>query len=78
MLSAHGIRPAEVKVKAVIDAREPKNASEVRSFLGLVNFTTCVIPDLATVSAPLHKLTKAQESFVWGGGGQNSKNHLAS
>ena len=61
VLSARGIVPADVKVKAVFHAREPKNAGEVRSFLGLVNFTAQFIPDLATVSAPLHKLTKNGE-----------------
>ena len=38
-LSARGIGAAVVKVKAVVDAREPTNAAEVRSFLGPVNFT---------------------------------------
>ena len=57
VLSARGISPADVKVKAVVEAREPKNAAEVRSFLGLVNFTARFIPDLSTVSAPLCQLT---------------------
>ena len=39
VLSARGIGPADVKVKAVVDARESTNAAEVRSFMGLVNFT---------------------------------------
>ena len=39
VLSARGIDPAVVKVKAVVEARERRNAAEVRSFLGLVNFT---------------------------------------
>ena len=59
VLSARGIGPADVKVKAVVEVREPKNAAEVRSFLGLVNFTARFIPDLSTVSAPL------REPFVW-------------
>jgi hypothetical protein len=66
VLSEHGVGPTEGKVRAVPEAREPRNAGEVRSFLGLVNFTARFIPDLATVSAPLWKLTKAKESFVWG------------
>ena len=36
VLSQRGI--AEEKVKAVTETREPQNASEVKSFLGLVNF----------------------------------------
>ena len=66
VLSAHGVGPAEVKVKAVLEAREPKSATEVRNFLGLVNFTARFIPDLATISAPLRKLTKSKEPFHWG------------
>ena len=52
VLSARVICPADVKVKAVVDAREPTIAAEVWSFLALVNFTARFIPDLATVSAP--------------------------
>ena len=37
VLSAREIDPAVVKVKAVVEAREPRNAAEVRSLLGLVN-----------------------------------------
>ena len=65
VLSAHGIGHADVKVKAVVNACEPKNAGEVRSSLGLVNVTALSIPDLATMLAPLHKLTKNGEPFIW-------------
>jgi hypothetical protein len=39
VLSARGVGPAEIKVKAVVEAREPKTAAEVRRFLGLVNYS---------------------------------------
>jgi len=35
VLSGKGIGPAEAKIKAVNEAREPKSAAEVRSYLGL-------------------------------------------
>ena len=66
VLSEKGIGPTEEKVKAVSDAREPENASEVRSFLGLVNFCARFIPDLATTADPLRKLTRQNEAFQWG------------
>ena len=65
VLSARGINPADVKVQAVVEACEPKNAAEVRSFLGLINFTARFMPDLSTVSAPLRQHTKKGEPFVW-------------
>ncbi|CAB4019494.1 Hypothetical predicted protein, partial [Paramuricea clavata] len=75
-LSEHGAGLTKAKVRAVAEAREPRKAGEVRSFLGLVNTTARFIPDLATVSAPLRKLTKAKEPFVWGIDQQNSFNEL--
>lgn len=66
LISEKGIGPTEEKVRAVVNAREPKTASEVRSFLGLVNFCSRFIPDLATTAEPLRKLTRTNTPFVWG------------
>ena len=66
VLSQQGIGPTEEKVKAVKEAREPQNVSEVKSFLGLVNFNARFIPDLATIAEPLRRLTKKGVPFVFG------------
>ena len=66
VLSNHGIGPAEDKVRAIQMAREPQNAGEVRSWLGLVNFVARYIPDLATISEPLRQLTRRGVDFVFG------------
>ena len=66
VLTPKGIGPTEERVKAVLEAREPENASEVKSFLGMVNFSAKFIPDLATVSEPLRRLTKKGVQFVFG------------
>ena len=66
VLSAIGISCAADKVEAVTSAREPQSASETRRFLGLVNYCGRFIPDLATISEPLRRLTKAGTSFVFG------------
>ncbi|KAL9985304.1 hypothetical protein ACROYT_G007692 [Oculina patagonica] len=57
VLTNNGIGPAKDKVKAIVDAREPHSASEVRSFLGLANYNAQFIPDFATVAEPLRRLT---------------------
>ena len=66
VLSANEISCAADKLKAVTSAREPQNASETRGFLGLVNYCGRFIPDLATISEPLRRLTKAGTPFVFG------------
>lgn len=45
-LSEAGIKPIHDHLEAVSKFREPKNAEEVRSFLGLVNYVGKFIPDL--------------------------------
>jgi hypothetical protein len=71
-----GVGPAEVKVKAVVEAREPKTAAEVRSFLGLVNYSARFIPDLSIVSAPLRELTRKNSVFRWAKSEQESFDEL--
>ena len=68
VLSDHRVGPAKVKVKAVVEVREPMTAAEVRSFFGLVNYSAIFIPDLATVSTPLRK----NSVFRWGKSEQKS------
>jgi hypothetical protein len=66
VLSGDGITPTQDRVRAVAEARKPQSASEVRSFMGLVNFSARFIPNLATVAEPLRKLTRQSEPFEWG------------
>ena len=66
VLSSRGVAVVADKVKAVVDAREPESVSEVRSFLGLVNYSGRFIPDLATLSEPLRRLMKKGAEFKWG------------
>ena len=76
MLSDNGIGPAEDKVKAIVDAREPQSAPEVRSFLGLANYNARFIPDFATVAEPLRRLTKKGVRFEFGEEQKSAFNEL--
>ena len=52
-------------MKALHEAREPKDSVEVRSFLGLVNFSGRFFSDLATKAEPLRRLTQKNVPFKW-------------
>lgn len=60
ILSEHGIGLEEQILTDILKAR-----AEIRSFLGLVNFSARFISDLATVSEPLQRLTKKNVLFEW-------------
>lgn len=51
----NGVEPSKEKVAAIRNADPPQNASEARSFLGLVQFVSKVIPDLSTVAEPIQR-----------------------
>lgn len=72
ILSANGITATPDKVEAIRNFRQPLNAEETRSFLGLVNFVGKFIPDLATITDPLRRLTKKDETFKWQSEHQNA------
>ena len=64
-LSRNGVAPSEEKVAAVQNAKPPQNVAEVRSFLGLVQYSAKFLPNFAQVAEPLRRLTRKDQPFVW-------------
>ncbi|XP_029551127.1 uncharacterized protein K02A2.6-like [Salmo trutta] len=65
-ITAQGLCPVEDKVRAIKDAPNPKNGSELRSFLGMVNYYGKFLPELSTVLAPLYQLLHKDCKWKWG------------
>ena len=65
VLSAHLIGVADSNITAIQNARIPQSVSEVRSFLGLVNFVGGVIQNMATIAEPLNRLLRKNQIFKW-------------
>ena len=65
-LSCQGLSTTAPKVSA-LKAWEPplKNHKEVRQFLGLAAWYRTFIPHLATIAAPLSRLTSGRLKFQW-------------
>lgn len=64
-LSTKGIRPTESRIAAIQQFREPQNASELRSFIGLIGYVGKFIPQLATKTDPLRQLIRTGTPFKW-------------
>ncbi|XP_061164466.1 uncharacterized protein K02A2.6-like [Saccostrea echinata] len=65
VIDAEGLHKTSKKIEAVLNAPEPKNVSELRAFLGLVNYYGRFMENLSTHSAPLYDLLKDNSKFVW-------------
>ena len=64
-VSQDGVKPMEKNVKAVLEAPEPTNISELKSFLGMINYYQNYLPALATVVEPIHKLLRKDAPWNW-------------
>lgn len=62
--SAAGMNIDEVKVADVQGFRCPRNSTELKSFLGLVNYVRDFIPDFASITAPLREID-GHGKFRW-------------
>ena len=65
IFSADGLAPAPEKVKALQDAAEPRNPTELRSFLGMAQYSARFIRNFATITEPLRKLTRSDATWKW-------------
>lgn len=65
VFSKDGISPDPKKVEDVVNLHTPSTASEVRSLLGMTNYCSRFIPDYATKTEPLRKLTHKDQPWCW-------------
>lgn len=49
VIDREGIRKDKDKVKAIVKARIPQNVTEVKAFVGMINYYTKFIPNLSTL-----------------------------
>ncbi|UYV72016.1 K02A2.6-like, partial [Cordylochernes scorpioides] len=67
LIKEDGILPLEDKIQGLQKAKSPTNVSELRYFLGLVNYYGKFIPNLPELLEPLHKLLKKNSYWKWTG-----------
>ena len=59
------IRPCQHNLDKILAANQPKNVTDIRSFLGLVGWYSDSIPNFAHIASPLQKLVKKAARFQW-------------
>ena len=65
IIDEHGLHPTEEKVKAIKEAPTPKNVSELRAFLGIINYYGKFLSNLSAQLSPLHELLQKKSKWKW-------------
>ena len=65
-LSRQGVAPSKEKVAANLNASPPQDASRVRSFVQLVQYSAKFLPNFAQEAEPLRSLLRKNEPFIRG------------
>ena len=64
-IDCEGLHPLPDKVEGIVKASIPKSVTELKAFLGLMNYYAKFIPNLASVLSPLYQLLHKSVSWSW-------------
>ena len=65
IIDKDGIHPTAEKTRAIKEAPQPKDVTQLRSFLGLVNYYGKFLPNLSARLAPLYALLAKKQKWCW-------------
>lgn len=65
VISSEGIAVDPKKIEAILNWKQPSTVTEIRSFLGLAGYYRRFVNGFSTLAAPMTKLTRKNEPFVW-------------
>ena len=66
IISDSGLRPDPQKTEAILNLDPSASLADLQTFLGMVQFLSRFVPNLASLSANLWDLTKKSSKFQWG------------
>ena len=65
VIDENGLHPTDGKIAALKEAPTPKNVTQLRSFLGLINYYSKFLPNLSTKLRPLYNLLLKNKRWTW-------------
>lgn len=65
IIDKQGLRPDPAKIDAISNAPTPKDVTQLKSWLGMLNYYGRFIVNLSSILHPLHKLLKKEVPWKW-------------
>ena len=76
VISAEEVYVDPQNIEAIVNWKPPTNVTKIRSFLGLAGYYRKFVEGFSKLAAPLTKLTRKEEKFVWSEACQESFDEL--
>jgi len=71
-LGPDGIRPSEDLTEAISKAPHPENVTQLKSYLGMLNYYGKFLPNLSTLLHPLYRLLNSNAKWLWSDACENA------
>lgn len=65
IITEHGLKKCENKVKTILDAPAPENVTQVKAFAGMVNYYARFLPNISILMKPIYELFTKNKQFKW-------------
>lgn len=65
VIDKNGIHKSPDKIETIVNAKRPENITELKSFLGLVNYYRSFIKNASSILSPLHELLQKNIKWQW-------------
>jgi hypothetical protein len=64
-IGSDGLKKSQDKIDAILKVKKPENVTQLRSFLGLVQYYGKFLQNLATEARPLNELLEKTRKWKW-------------
>ena len=65
VIDSEGLHVTPGKIEEIVNAPKPQNVTELRAYLGLVDYYGKFIPNLASTLQPLNSLLQKNRKWLW-------------
>ena len=76
IIGAEGLQPDPRKIDSILSMDPSTSLADLQTFIGMVQFLSRFIPNLASLAASLWGLTKKTSDFVWSPEHQSATDHI--
>ena len=65
LINKEGLKPVPRKMEAITEAQTPQNTTQLRAYLGMLNYYSKFLKNMSSLLGPMHALLKKNARWLW-------------